>query len=177
MDNPLILHQLRYSEQREDDTLGLLFLNGNFECYILEDEEREVKVDGETRIPAGVYEIKLRTEGGMHSDYLERYPTMHKGMLHYQDVPGFEWIQMHIGNKNEHTDGCPLTGDTCSSNIEGPGFVGHSTRAYKRVYPKITAAIEAGRRVFVWVGDIELPEVDLSAFEPKQSRKRRTGQQ
>ena len=63
---------LRYSSQ-SDSTNGLLFEEKNsgldFLCYTLEDEEREVKVMGETCIPNGTYKIGLRTEGGFHSRY------------------------------------------------------------------------------------------------------------
>ena len=38
-----------------------------FLAYTLEDEQRDVKVYGETRIPAGTYKLKLRTVGGFHT--------------------------------------------------------------------------------------------------------------
>lgn len=52
-----------------------------FLCFILEDEHRNEKKSGETRIPAGRYEITLRTVGGFHQRYSNRFPIMHKGML------------------------------------------------------------------------------------------------
>ena len=52
----------------EDATNGMLFINGVFECYTLEDEVRDVKVHSETAIPLGEYEVKLRTEGGFHTN-------------------------------------------------------------------------------------------------------------
>lgn len=66
------LEVLRFSSQA-DCTNGLLFeitdLGKRFLCYTLEDEHRALKVKGETRIPEGRYEIKLRKEGGFHSRY------------------------------------------------------------------------------------------------------------
>ena len=51
---------LRFSSQ-SDSTSGLLFEKTPygmfFLCYTLEDEKRDVKVAGETRIPAGKYKI------------------------------------------------------------------------------------------------------------------------
>ena len=44
----------------EEATNGLLFIDGVFECYTLEDQYQEVKVMHETCIPEGTYEIKLR---------------------------------------------------------------------------------------------------------------------
>ena len=78
------LQVLRFNSQ-SDSTNGLLFdvTNGTkFLCYTLEDEKREDKVVGETRIPAGVYKILLRKEGGFHARYTKKYGNMHKGMLH-----------------------------------------------------------------------------------------------
>lgn len=134
----------RFSSQ-SDSTLGLLFdvTDGRkFLCYTLEDEARDTKVKGETRIPAGTYKLKLRAEGGYHQRYVKKYGSMHKGMIHVQDVPGFTYILWHTGNNDEHTMGCLLLGDTSQQNISKAGFIGASTDAYKRVYPDIAAAIQ-----------------------------------
>ena len=60
------LELLRISSQ-EDSTNGILFdvTNGQrkFLCYTLEDQHQDIKEYAETRIPAGCYEIKLRTWG------------------------------------------------------------------------------------------------------------------
>ena len=94
----------------KDSTSGMLFEINNgkrtFLAYTLEDEQRDVKVWGETRIPAGTYKLELRTEGGFHTRYSGKYGAMHKGMIHVQDVPGFEYILWHTGNTDEHTAGC-----------------------------------------------------------------------
>tara|TARA_R110002020_G_scaffold75639_1_gene192334 strand:- start:216 stop:569 length:354 start_codon:yes stop_codon:yes gene_type:complete len=95
----------------KDSTSGMLFEVDNntrtFLAYTLEDEQRDVKVWGETRIPAGTYKLKLREEGGFHNKYLNKYGEIfHKGMIHVQDVPGFEYILWHTGNTDEHTAGC-----------------------------------------------------------------------
>ena len=69
---------LRFSSQ-EDSTLGMLFdvTDGRkFLCFTLEDEARDEKVKGETRIPAGTYKIKLRNEGGYHNRYVKKYGSM-----------------------------------------------------------------------------------------------------
>lgn len=130
---------IRYSSQAED-TLGLLFIEEKFACYTLEDEYRTTKVYGETRIPAGSYSITLRREGGFHDRYASRFPDIHQGMLHLQDVPGFEHILIHCGNRGDDTAGCILVGDTAQQNITEEGFIGNSTAAYRRIYPQIAAA-------------------------------------
>ena len=140
------LEVLRFSSQA-DSTSGALFdvVNGkrSFLCYTIEDEQRDVKVWGETRIPAGRYKLSLRKEGGFHSRYQAKYGDMHKGMIHVNDVPGFEFILWHTGNTDEHTAGCLIIGDSQESNlVKKDGFVGSSVVAYKKVYPYVAAAIE-----------------------------------
>ena len=147
------LEVLRFSSQ-EDSTNGILFdvTDGvrKFLCYTLEDEHREDKVMGETRIPSGTYNITLRTTGGFHGRYKKKYGEMHKGMLWVRDVPNFEYILIHTGNTDEHTAGCLLLGDSQQANFgSSNGMVGSSVNAYKRVYPPIAKALEEGGSVSI----------------------------
>ena len=147
------LEVLRFSSQ-VDSTSGLLFevtdVKRHFLCYTLEDERRALKVKGETRVPAGTYKIELRAEGGFHGRYSKKYPGLHIGMLHVQDVPNFEYILIHTGNTDEHTAGCLIVGDAQENNkILADGFVGKSVNAYKRIYPSIAKAIQQGEEVTI----------------------------
>ncbi len=154
----------------KDSTSGLLFeVSQNkrtFLAYTLEDEQRDVKVWGETRIPAGTYKLKLREEGGFHNRYLNKYGnTFHKGMIHVQDVPGFEYILWHTGNTDEHTAGCLILGNTQTNNrIAKDGFVGNSVDAYKFVYSRVAAAIEAEL-------DVEVEYIDFDGDVKEISNK------
>jgi|TARA_R100000030_G_C3234414_1_gene119031 hypothetical protein len=153
------LRVLRFSSQ-EDSTSGLLFLEDefglNFLCYTLEDERRALKVKGETRVPQGTYEIKLRTEGGFHERYKKRFGALHKGMLHVINVPNFEYILIHTGNTDEHTAGCLLVGDSQENNvIIKDGFIGKSTNAYKRIYKDISKAIINNEKVTITYQDLD----------------------
>ncbi len=153
------LEVLRFSSQN-DSTLGVLsdVTDGRrFLAFTLEDEYRETKVAGETRVPAGTYKITLRTVGGFHTKYAAKYGAMHKGMLWVRDVPGFEFILIHTGNTDEHTDGCLLVGNTSQENITRDGFIGESGNAYKRIYPKIAAALELGEEVTITYVDHDMP--------------------
>ena len=103
----------------EDCTNGILLEvneetgEKKFLAYTLEDEYREEKKAGETR------------------------------MLHIINVPGFEYILIHCGNTDEHTAGCLLVGDTQTNNqIKKNGFIGQSTNAYKRIYPAIVKELQ-----------------------------------
>lgn len=121
-----------------DHTNGLFFIDDSFVCFTLEDEARTKKVFGETCIPDGIYDVELRNEGTFSNRYGNKFGrNYHKGMLHIKNVPGFEHILIHIGNTDEDTAGCLLLGLTASGN----NFIGDSTAAYKKVYPKVRDAI------------------------------------
>ena len=121
-----------------------------FLAYTLEDEYREEKKYGETRIHNGTYKLGLRKEGGYNAKYSKRFSDIHIGMLHVLDVPNFEYILIHCGNTDEHTAGCLLVGDSQENNqITKDGFIGKSTQAYKRIYPRIAEAIERGEEVTI----------------------------
>lgn len=140
------LHLMRISTGSESTT-GALYIDGGFECFTLEDTKRIKKIHGETRIPDGRYEMALRSEGRLTQKYAERYQDMHRGMLWVREVPDFNWIYIHTGNKRGHTEGCILVGDSLNNNQIGDGFISKSRDAYRRMYPKIAAAIEAGENV------------------------------
>ena len=146
------LHLTRINSS-PDDTIGLLSVDGKFVCFTLEDEHRDIKVPGETRIPSGRYQITLKDFGGFHDRYTSKFPGMHKGMLWLRDVPGFSDILIHIGNDESNTAGCLLVGDSCTQNVDRKGFIGQSSLAYKRIYPPIAAALETGEQVFITVED------------------------
>jgi len=133
-----------------DSTLSIVSIDGKFECFGLEDEFREDKVPGETRIPAGEYPLNVRKVGGFHNRYSEKFPDMHKGMLQVMDVPDFEYILIHIGNTEENTDGCLLLGQSGMSG-KLPMEVLSSTQAYKAFYPKVIAAAEKGNAIIRYI--------------------------
>ena len=76
-------------------------------------------------------------------------------MLWVRDVPNFEYILIHCGNDDDDTSGCLLLGDTQTENNVSDGFVGASTTAYKRVYPKIAKALEEGECVKITYTDFD----------------------
>ena len=133
-----------------DATNGLLFIDGIFECYVLEDQYQAVKVMHETCIPEGTYDIKFRTVGGFHEKYKKRYGNDHYGMLHLQDVPNFTYILIHAGNTDEHTSGCLIVGETQQDlDISDDGFIGHSGKAYLKLYNKVAKQLLQGKDVAI----------------------------
>ena len=148
-----------------DATNSLLFIDGEFECYGLEDEIRDVKVYAESAIPLGEYEIKFRTVGGFHTRTKARYDSKygegwHLGMLELQDVPNFEFILVHSGNTDESTMGCYLVGNTQQDlDVSKDGFIGSSRVAYEKMYPKVRDALVAGEKVTIKYSNINLNDI------------------
>ena len=133
-----------------DATNGMLFVDGIFECYTLEDQYQAVKVMHETCIPEGTYNIEFRRTGGFHEKYKKRYGNAHYGMLHVQDVPNFTYILIHTGNTDEHTSGCLIVGETQQDlDISDDGFIGHSGKAYSKLYNKVSKDLLLGKSVSI----------------------------
>lgn len=151
----------------KDATNGMLFVDGVFECFTLEDEVRDIKVMSETAIPLGEYEIKFRNVGGFDTKYKARYGSaFHKGMLELQDVPNFKYILIHTGNTDQHTAGCLLIGETQQDLDKGKdGFVGGSGDAYKKFYPKVRDALINKEKVTIKYSNINLSSLSNKATE------------
>ena len=126
----------------DNQTIGALHINGVFECFTLEDEHREVKVKGETRIPAGIYKLDFRkTDSPLTLKYRKKYGFF-KYHLEVQNVPNFNYIYIHVGNFESQTDGCLLLGETATKTT-----IGRSVVAWSRVYKEVSKALEAGELV------------------------------
>jgi hypothetical protein len=116
-------------------TVGTLYLEGNFECFILEDVCREsppgswkpeLKVKGATAIPYGVYTVII--------NYSNRFSRPLPLLL---AVPNFEGIRIHPGNSAADTEGCLLPG-----LIRTIDRVQSSQLAFGQLYRKLHAVHE-----------------------------------
>jgi hypothetical protein len=151
-----IYNLYRFSHS-EDYTYGLLFLESSKypEGFVLEDEHRDVKVMGETRIPAGTYEIVLnKALTPLTKKYRGKYSWFHWHLM-LKEVPGFTGVYIHVGNSDEHTEGCLLMADTCDltpNTIDG--FIGESTPCFERFYKNITPFLDEGNRVFIEIKNL-----------------------
>lgn len=141
--------RVRRYDKAEDWTRGIMYIDNVFECYTLEDEERETKVWGETCIPKGRYKVELRTEGRFHNSYKNKF-SFHEGMFHIVNVPNFKYILIHIGNYTRNTAGCLLVGQGVGNN----GVLSNSTIAYTKMYKKIIKAFKNGEEVYITYEDI-----------------------
>jgi len=128
-------------KSNRDATISRVYVDGAFICHGLEDEYREDKIPGETRIPAGTYKLDVRKEGGFHNRYSRMFGAFHRGMLWVRNVPNFKWILIHIGNYESNTDGCLLLGRADYQAMT----VWQSKTTYKRFYDLVIRDALRGR--------------------------------
>lgn len=131
---------VRVAEGKQS-TLSHLYIDGIFQCYLLEDKIRTVKIPKQTAIPTGQYTLRLNTWGGMNADYRQKFPKLHKGMIEINGLPNFSFVYIHIGNTYTHTAGCPLCGFGFEL-VNGDYQVLRSKDAYQMIYPKLLAIIQ-----------------------------------
>lgn len=144
-----------------DTTVGALYIDGIMNCFIVEDQENTNKVYGETRIPCGIYDLGLRTEGMFHSRYLKKFgATFHKGMICIFNASNwrivtpsmsFQYVLFHIGNTDDDSAGCLLTNNQVSMS----GIGADSTGAYTKFYPIVCGALLRGEKVTLEIIDAE----------------------
>ena len=121
-----MLITIKRLHKTETSTIGELLVDGVFECFTLEDTEREVKIKGETAIKEGKYKVIINKSN--------RFKRLLPLLL---NVPEFEGVRIHSGNTNHDTEGCILVGQTKSKN-----FIGKSRKAFDALFKKMQAAKE-----------------------------------
>lgn len=92
-------------------TLGILYACDDkgirVIAHSLEDPHQVHKIPGRTRIPEGQYHLKRRTYGRWAKYFSDLgYP----GSIEIYPVENFTDILVHVGNKDENTEGCILLG-------------------------------------------------------------------
>ena len=135
--------------QGKESTLSQLYINGIFQCYLLEDKIREVKIRSQTAIPKGIFSLKLNTIGAKNVDYKKAFGKLHQGMIEITGLPNFNFVYIHTGNTIKDTAGCPLCGFGFSF-VDGNYQVTQSVAAYKIIYPKLVAlATEPNNKIVI----------------------------
>jgi hypothetical protein len=119
-------------EFTEKSTIGDLLIDGEFECFTLEDCVRPVKIKSMTAIPAGVYEVVI--------NFSQRFKRPLPLLL---KVPDFEGVRIHPGNTNADTEGCILVG-----RVKQPDFIGESRVAFEALFTKMQDAA-AREKIFL----------------------------
>lgn len=111
---------LKRIARKERYTIGHLYINGKRFCDTLEDHDRlyygKPKVNGETAIPCGRYEVLLNVYSPRFGAK-EPYKSLCGGCVPLiNNVPNFTGVRIHCGNRPTETDGCVLVG---INSVEG----------------------------------------------------------
>lgn len=129
-------------------TIGRLYIDGAFFCDTLEDVDRgldscdsleeikKVKVYGKTAIPKGTYKINMNIVSPKFKDRAWAKPWCGK-LPRLEDVPGYEGVLIHVGNKPEDTLGCILVGEN-----KVKGQVVNSTATFNKLMSILTKTNE-----------------------------------
>lgn len=125
--------RLQRTDKNDKRTIGLLYIDGVWFCYTLEDPIRATKIWGQTAIPAGRYVIDITYS-----------PRFKKPLPILLDVPNFSGIRIHSGNRPEDTLGCILLGLGRSKNR-----MLRSRAAIATLQPQVQAALN--RKEDVWI--------------------------
>ena len=118
-------------------TIGELFVDGQHECWTLEDVVRPdgVKVFGETAIPFGTYNVDITPS-----------PRFKRDLPLLVGVDNFVGIRIHPGNTASDTEGCILVGQG-----KGQNCILSSRAAFDVLFPKLQAAKKAGEPITITV--------------------------
>lgn len=120
-----------------NSTGGLLYIDGKFQCVTLEPYDRSIyqtdpsssiariKVQDKTCIPYGQYNVTITYS-----------PHFQRDLPLINNVPGFQGVRIHPGNKPSDTEGCILIGEEL--NID---WVSNSIKTFDKVYPQIQQAL------------------------------------
>lgn len=138
----LVLQRLK--DKFPTRTPGELFVNGVFFGFTVEDEVREVpglpvrewKIPGQTAIPVGRYWLTL-----------ENSPKFGPDTITLNGVDGFDYIRIHSGNNEDHSEGCPLVGYELTR--DGTISVGQTKTCLANLKRNIVAAIARGEKCFI----------------------------
>lgn len=134
--------RIKRIEKSDKCTIGKLYVGNDFQCYTLEDVEREVegkpvkdwKIKGETAIPRGKYNVVVTVS-----------PRFKKRLPRLEGVAGFEGVLIHTGNTAKNTEGCILVGTSKISDV----MIGQSQQAFDMLMPKIEAALEHKEKITI----------------------------
>ena len=98
--------------RKDGYTIGRLFINNEYFCDTLEDTDRGLKdtmqvneilakkVKTQTAIPTGKYDVILTFS-----------PRFRRVLPLLLNVPGYQYIRVHNGNRPDSTEGCLLVGE------------------------------------------------------------------
>lgn len=125
-------------------TEGEMYIDDKYYCKTLEDTNRDLnkngkfdngekKVYGETCIPYGKYDVDITYS-----------PKFKRNLPLIKNVPEFDGIRIHRGNKPEDTLGCILVGEKVKN-----GWLSNSTPFEEGIVNLINKAKSKGEKITI----------------------------
>ena len=129
---------------KNEYTIGVLYINGEYFCNTFEDKNRdlnkngtfdcgECKIYGNTCIPYGKYEVVITYS-----------PKFKRELPLLKDVPFFEGIRIHRGNTHKDTLGCILVGEN-----KKKGMVINSTQYEVELIKRMKQSLSKGEKIYI----------------------------
>jgi len=144
-----------------NESIGLVFINGRFECFSLEDSNNPK--EGKPRIPEGSYILSYKkTVTPLTILYKTKYKWFKKH-LELKAVKNYSDIYIHIGNDDEDTRGCILIGSSVSTSGSGDVIIEKSEAAYKSFYDRVSKRVEDKNDVIITI--IDMDKMYQSSFD------------
>ena len=138
--------KLKRIAKRETYTIGKMYIDDKYFCDTLEDKDRGLmqslplsvnmakKKKGATAIPTGRYRVTLDVQSPRFSK-MAQYKFCNGYVPRILNVPAFDGVCIHIGNKAKDTEGCPLVGEN-----KAVGKVLNSTATFRKFYDELKKA-------------------------------------
>lgn len=135
----------------DNSTIGEFAIDGKFFSYCLEPTDRgltsdmtleqiaAIKVANKTCIPTGEYNV---------TKYFS--PKHNAEVPLIENIPGFAFVEIHVGNYPKDTDACLLLGYTKDTD-----FVGGSKDAITDFYRVFFEALDKGEQVSIEYEDVK----------------------
>lgn len=145
--------------KKEGYTIGKLFVDGTFLCNTLEDKDRgltssmsldnikKLKKAGITAIPTGTYTVRMDIVSSKYSKstwYIQNCNGSRMPRL--MNVPGYDGVLIHPGNKASETEGCLLVGKN-----DVVGMVTKSKEYFLQLYNKMYTAYKKGEQITITI--------------------------
>lgn len=140
--------------KKDNYTIGILKIDGLYECDTLEDTDRGLSQDmpeseitkkkkyGKTAIPTGRYKVTF----GISNRFGKCFYAINSMIPSINNVKGFTAIRIHAGTDENDTEGCLLLGEN-----KAKGKVLYSGKTCERVFRKMWLAYNYGSPIWITI--------------------------
>jgi len=130
-----------------------------FRSFTLEDTHNDTKIAGDTRIPSGFYELKLRMadtpltikhRAGYKTEWFKANPEWYH--IEITGIQNYTGVYIHSGNDDAHTLGCLLPAFTFDMT-KGNNQTSNSLLAVDKFYSIVYPLLMVGTKCFIEMRD------------------------